>query len=66
MHEHAEPQTCKHELKHCKKCDVVYCEKCKKEWSTSMTFTNPWPTTGTLYPYYTIGDGNVSFTHGNH
>lgn len=30
MHEHEE---CEHKnLKHCSKCDVVYCEDCKKEW----------------------------------
>jgi hypothetical protein len=23
---------CKHELKHCDHCDVVYCTKCDKEW----------------------------------
>lgn len=27
MHEH-----CEHELKHCEKCNVVYCEKCGEEW----------------------------------
>jgi hypothetical protein len=32
MHDHPVPETCEHELKHCKKCDVVYCEKCKGEW----------------------------------
>ncbi len=29
MHEHKE---CEHEHKYCSKCDVVYCEKCGKEW----------------------------------
>lgn len=33
MHEHIEPKKCKHELKYCVKCDQVYCEKCKEEWS---------------------------------
>lgn len=32
MHEHTKPKECKHELKHCTHCDVVYCEKCKREW----------------------------------
>lgn len=32
MHNHEKPKACKHELKHCDHCDVVYCEKCKKEW----------------------------------
>ena len=30
MHEH---KTCEHKnIKYCSKCDVVYCEDCKKEW----------------------------------
>jgi len=32
MHEHLPPTICAHELKHCSHCDVVYCEKCKREW----------------------------------
>ncbi len=24
---------CEHNLKFCKKCNVVYCAKCKKEWN---------------------------------
>ena len=34
MHEHPVPASvnCEHEFKYCKKCDVVYCEKCKGEW----------------------------------
>ena len=31
MHEHAYIG-CEHALKHCKHCDVAYCEKCKREW----------------------------------
>ena len=30
MHEHNE---CEHDLKFCKKCNVVYCTKCKREWN---------------------------------
>lgn len=41
-HNHTEPQICQHELKYCKKCDVVYCEKCQKEWSINFfTYTSP-------------------------
>ena len=29
MHEHKQ---CKHNLKYCSICDIVYCEDCKKEW----------------------------------
>jgi len=43
MHEHNE---CEHNLKHCAKCDVVYCTKCKKEWGGHSC--NYWP----YYPYY--------------
>lgn len=32
MHEHKKPKECKHELKHCTHCDVVYCSKCQREW----------------------------------
>ena len=39
MHEHKEEiqKECEHKnLKHCSKCDVVYCEDCKKEWKQSV------------------------------
>jgi len=29
MHAHV---VCNHELKHCRVCDVAYCEKCGTEW----------------------------------
>lgn len=32
MHKHNE-LICQHELKYCKPCDIVFCEKCKSEWS---------------------------------
>jgi hypothetical protein len=31
-HEHT---TCEHELKYCKSCNTVYCDKCKEEWEKS-------------------------------
>lgn len=50
MHEHKE---CKHELKYCKKCDMVYCEKCKKEWSPN--YSN--------YSAITWTDSNGTYCH---
>ncbi len=29
MHEHND---CQHEFKYCRICDMIYCEKCQKEW----------------------------------
>ncbi len=49
MHEHI---SCNHELKYCKVCDVVYCEKCKTEWVKSLIWTQQ--------PYITYaGDSTV-------
>lgn len=51
MHEHIEPKDCEHEFKYCKKCDVVYCDKCQKEWKAqeavyiyngTLTTYDPW------------------------
>jgi len=42
MHEHpvpAVPKPCDHTFNYCKKCDVVYCEKCKSEWVRKPEFT---------------------------
>ena len=52
MHEH---DRCEHELKYCKICDVVYCEKCYKEWIMKITYVN-YPTVyvGTNVSPYTI------------
>ena len=47
MHEHND---CKHNLKYCKVCDVVYCEKCNSEWKKPLTY---------YYQPYTITDGTV-------
>ena len=38
-HDHTKPNECKHSLKHCEDCDIVYCEKCEKEWNF---FVNDW------------------------
>jgi hypothetical protein len=47
MHEH---NVCEHEIKYCKVCDVVYCEKCKKQWYSYNITYNQYSTTW-------IGDG---------
>lgn len=62
MHEHNE---CEHELKYCKKCDVVYCEKCGREWNTfRYNITSPFTVT---YPNTWIGDGSISVSyHASH
>ena len=47
---------CSHNLVLCPICDTVYCTKCGKEWSTSLTYTTgpyvyyPWtsPYSGTI------------------
>ena len=43
-HEHHEHH-CYHELKFCSLCDIVYCQKCLKEWwrksDYSWTYTSP-------------------------
>jgi len=44
MHEHDE---CEHELRYCKKCDVVYCIKCKREWYGHQSYVYPY-----VYPTY--------------
>lgn len=49
MHQHHHCG-CKHNLKHCEHCDVVYCTKCHKEWSSN------WCTLSTTtYPYTYVG-----------
>lgn len=32
---------CEHNLKHCSKCDIVYCSKCEREWGQHHTWTYP-------------------------
>lgn len=44
MHEHS--RDCKHELKFCEHCNVVYCVKCKTEWKPPCTLNH--------YPYYNV------------
>lgn len=36
LHVHVE---CDHQIKFCKKCDVVWCGECSKEWSHGATTT---------------------------
>ncbi|GAG40375.1 unnamed protein product, partial [marine sediment metagenome] len=51
MHEHIDQKECEHILKYCKKCDVVYCEKCKSEWKKTGTTFSTWPYDGTIGTY---------------
>ena len=51
MHNH---DKCKHELEYCDICDVVYCEKCQREW-----YGNTFITSGTNI----IWTSEPSFTH---
>lgn len=54
MHEH---DGCKHKLKYCEHCDVVYCGKCKREWGKENTVYVPQP----YYPWTsTYGNDTVS------
>jgi hypothetical protein len=46
MHNHEE---CNHELKHCSKCDVVFCEKCKKEWKVYSPSSQTWGSSGVAF-----------------
>lgn len=62
MHEHKE---CEHpKLKHCAKCDVVYCNSCKKEWqrNLSWTYTNCGTTT---IPCNTVSSGTQAVLSGD-
>lgn len=43
---------CDHELKHCSKCDVVYCDKCSEEWP-KYKYQPHYPVYPS-YPYYPI------------
>ena len=51
MREHND---CKHELKYCEHCDVVYCKTCKKEWKTPVfSIPSVWIGNDTVEPLYT-------------
>lgn len=71
MHEHKE---CDHKtLKHCAKCDVVYCSSCKKEWSNkSLNVTlgggmlNVPPTTPNTLPWKNPWENNVILCASTH
>lgn len=39
MNKHNHEDKCKHELEHCGHCDIVYCDKCFKEWPIQVTNT---------------------------
>ena len=56
MHEH---NNCEHELKYCRVCDVVYCEKCRREWKKDG-YTYFYPQTTWAYPQTTTGSYTIS------
>lgn len=70
MHNHS---SCKHKLEFCEHCDVVWCSKCKKEWSRNIyTFTYTQPST-TISPkpwsttiYGMNLSGGTTITNCNH
>lgn len=51
MHVHTH-QHCDHKLQFCNCCDVVFCNKCYKEWKNTTYYS---------YPTWTMG-GNVPLT----
>jgi hypothetical protein len=60
MHEHAE---CEHELKYCKQCDIVYCEKCSKEWIKKVLYNSGDTWIYHENPPYKISYGTHSHTN---
>lgn len=49
---------CNHNLQHCTHCDVVYCTKCSKEWSSTnyaWSFLKDYEYNKKTTPYY-VGD----------
>jgi hypothetical protein len=51
MNEH---DKCEHVLQYCKICDIVYCDKCNKEWIMKITYIQ--------YPTTWIGTETVPYT----
>lgn len=63
MHDHKE---CEHELKYCRKCDIVYCEKCNAEWKKNIYVTSPYIVTygdGTVAPFNGSPIATVTHSH---
>ena len=52
-------ESCEHELKYCKKCAVVYCDKCKKEWNDHIPSYYPYYPTAAAYQTYPIWLGDT-------
>jgi len=48
---HHEHHGCEHSVAYCKRCDVVYCRLCNREWGGASY----WYTTYPYYPRATIG-----------
>ena len=68
MHEHSYIG-CEHELKHCKHCDVVYCEKCQREWKQQAFLgglqNSPWQKSigGPQWPPPSFPPGKILCQH---
>jgi len=55
MHNHEHPTECEHiNLGFCKKCSIVYCKDCGKEWYDKCTLNHtpfyPWTVTSPIAP----------------
>jgi len=48
---------CKHNLRHCEHCDVVYCVRCGKEWCINYITTS--------YPCYTYTNAGTPVQFSN-
>jgi hypothetical protein len=46
---HGVPFVCKHDLKHCRICDRVYCTKCGEEWIKELKWAYTWCVGGHNY-----------------
>ena len=52
-HIHATLKNCDHELKYCPVRDVVFCERCEKEWTAPVeNYTVSYPNYTITYPKY--------------
>lgn len=43
MSRHSEHNACEHELRYCRPCDIVACDKCSTEWGGKRDNYPSWP-----------------------